>query len=202
MRWITGTTSWPPGTGRAPPSQKSFCTSITSRTSRSTSSIAIFHPFCCQHLTLYGLIAKSRGNLVARVVETLQNLQVMFPQQGRRQPVHYRRRRKPNRIGDAAHHVERGMLDLYDQPSRQRLRIVHRLADRLDCRRRYILCGKPSQPLGCRGLIENAGQSPAYLSPAAHGESAATAHRYPQQRQNAARLLHETPDTEQCWDGH
>src|SRR5580658_478457 len=40
-RWITGTTSWPPGTARAPPSQKSFCTSITRSTSRSTSSIPI-----------------------------------------------------------------------------------------------------------------------------------------------------------------
>src|SRR6185437_9016167 len=50
------------------------------------------------------------------------------------------------------------MLDLYDQPSRQRLRIVHRLADGLDRRCWYILRRKPSQPLGCRSLIKDRAQ--------------------------------------------
>ncbi len=82
----------------------------------------------------------------------------MFPQQGRRQPVHDRGRREPNRVGDTAHHIERGVLDLHDQSSRQRLRIVHRLAGRLDRGCRNILRREPLEPFGCRSLIEDRAQ--------------------------------------------
>jgi hypothetical protein len=79
-----------------------------------------------------GTLANRVGNLRARVGETLQDFMIVFAQQRRWEPVQHRSGGKPHRVGDTAGYVECWMLDLDDQPARQRLRIVECFADSLD----------------------------------------------------------------------